>query len=124
MGPPVTDGHRQKVSQYIQSGVQAGASLPVDGRANEMNENGNGFYLGATLFDRVLPEMKIYQEEIFGPVLGSVRVPDQQSALALINDHEYGNGTAIFTRDGGTDAEFGHADNETGTDKLIIAVGR
>jgi malonate-semialdehyde dehydrogenase (acetylating)/methylmalonate-semialdehyde dehydrogenase len=100
MGPLVTAEHRDKVSGYVGIGVEEGAELVVDGRAVRPHGNGNGFFLGGSLFDRVTPTMRIYREEIFGPVLCIVRVPDFGAAVALINAHEYANGTAIFTRDG------------------------
>jgi malonate-semialdehyde dehydrogenase (acetylating)/methylmalonate-semialdehyde dehydrogenase len=98
MGPLVTGEHLKKVRGYIDLGVQEGAELVADGRRAPLDSE--GFFLGATLFDRVTPSMRIYREEIFGPVLAMVRVPDFDSALKLVNEHEYGNGTAIFTRDG------------------------
>ena len=99
MGPLVTQVHRDKVASYIEAGAKAGATLVVDGRALEIA--GDGFWLGPTLFDNVTPEMSIYKEEIFGPVLSVIRVDSYEAALALVNSHEYGNGTAIFTNDGG-----------------------
>ena len=99
MGPLVTKVHRDKVASYIEAGAKAGATLVVDGRALEIA--GDGFWLGPTLFDNVTPEMSIYKEEIFGPVLSVLRVNTYDEALALVNSHEYGNGTAIFTNDGG-----------------------
>jgi malonate-semialdehyde dehydrogenase (acetylating)/methylmalonate-semialdehyde dehydrogenase len=98
MGPLVTGQHRDKVKGYIDLGVEEGAVLLADGRRSPVE--GDGFFLGATLFDRVTPEMRIYKEEIFGPVLSVVRVPSFDKALELVNEHEFGNGTAIFTRDG------------------------
>jgi malonate-semialdehyde dehydrogenase (acetylating)/methylmalonate-semialdehyde dehydrogenase len=97
MGPLVTGAHLDRVRGYVDLGVTEGADLVVDGRKAP---RADGFFIGATLFDRVTPAMRIYKEEIFGPVLSVVRVPDFEAALALVNDHEYGNGTAIFTRDG------------------------
>ncbi|MCC7123658.1 MAG: CoA-acylating methylmalonate-semialdehyde dehydrogenase [Acidobacteria bacterium] len=97
MGPLVTGAHLDRVRGYVDLGVKEGASLVVDGRQAKPRD---GFFIGATLFDRVSPSMRIYQDEIFGPVLSLVRVPDFESALTLVNDHEFGNGTAIFTRDG------------------------
>jgi malonate-semialdehyde dehydrogenase (acetylating)/methylmalonate-semialdehyde dehydrogenase len=108
MGPLVTREHLQRVRDYIEVGVKEGARLVVDGRAPNVAGHADGFYLGATLFDRVEPHMRIYREEIFGPVLVVVRVPDLQAALALVNEHEFGNGTAIFTRDGDAARAFCH----------------
>jgi malonate-semialdehyde dehydrogenase (acetylating)/methylmalonate-semialdehyde dehydrogenase len=106
MGPVVTKMHRDKILGYIDSGVEQGASLVVDGRGFKLQGYENGYYVGGTLFDNVTPEMTIYKEEIFGPVLSVVRADDYNSAVKLINDHEYGNGTAIFTRDGDAAREF------------------
>ncbi|PWC13456.1 CoA-acylating methylmalonate-semialdehyde dehydrogenase [Brenneria corticis] len=106
MGPVISAQHKAKIADYIQSGVDQGAALRVDGRALAVNGHHQGYFIGPTLFDGVTPEMKIYREEIFGPVLSVVRVPDYQTALTLINSHEYGNGTAIFTRDGETARQF------------------
>jgi malonate-semialdehyde dehydrogenase (acetylating) / methylmalonate-semialdehyde dehydrogenase len=108
MGPLVTREHLQRVRDYIDIGVKEGATLVVDGRTVQPAGQANGFYLGATLFDRVEPHMRIYREEIFGPVLIVVRVPDLRAALALVNAHEFGNGTAIFTRDGDAARAFCH----------------
>ena len=105
-GPLITRQHRDKVSTYIDLGKTEGAELVVDGRAHALPK-GEGFFLGACLFDHVKPEMRIYKEEIFGPVLGVVRVSNFEKALELINEHEYGNGTSIFTRDGDTARDFG-----------------
>ena len=110
MGPLVTAQHRDKVAGYVDIGVAEGATLVVDGRgltvAGRNGENRNGFFLGGCLFDQVQPSMRIYQEEIFGPVLGVVRVPDFAAAVQLVNDHEFGNGVALFTADGNTAREF------------------
>lgn len=106
MGPVISASHKEKICQYIQSGVDQGAALLVDGRGLSVDGHEQGYFVGPTLFDNVSPEMKIYQEEIFGPVLAVVRVSDYQTALDLINHHEYGNGTAIFTRDGETARQF------------------
>ncbi|MFC4314569.1 CoA-acylating methylmalonate-semialdehyde dehydrogenase [Steroidobacter flavus] len=103
MGPLITGEHRSKVCSYIESGVGEGASLVVDGRGGLSNK---GFFLGGSLFDGVKPQMRIYQEEIFGPVLGVVRVPDLDAAIDLINAHTYANGTAIFTRSGSAARAF------------------
>lgn len=100
MGPLVTRQHYEKVKAYVDSGVAEGATLVVDGRKVQVAGHEEGYFLGACLFDHVQPGMKIYQEEIFGPVLGVVRVASLQQAMQLIDDHEYGNGTCIFTRDG------------------------
>ncbi|SDI02728.1 malonate-semialdehyde dehydrogenase (acetylating) / methylmalonate-semialdehyde dehydrogenase [Pseudomonas flavescens] len=100
MGPLVTAAAKEKVTGYIDAGVQAGAELVVDGRGLSVSGNENGFFLGGTLFDRVTADMTIYTDEIFGPVLCIVRVDSLEAAMQLINDHEYGNGTCIFTRDG------------------------
>ena len=100
MGPLVTRAHWQKVSAYVDLGVQEGAELVVDGRGLTVPGHPQGFWLGPCLFDHVRPGMRIYREEIFGPVLGVVRVETLQQAMDLIDAHEYGNGTAIFTRDG------------------------
>jgi malonate-semialdehyde dehydrogenase (acetylating)/methylmalonate-semialdehyde dehydrogenase len=100
MGPLVTKQHQEKVLGYIESGVSEGAELVVDGRGFKLQGYENGYYVGGTLFDRVTPDMKIYKEEIFGPVLSVVRAKGFDEAVDLINAHEYGNGTAIFTRDG------------------------
>ena len=108
MGPLVTREHLQRVRDYIEVGVKEGATLVVDGRSLQVAGHADGFYLGATLFDRVEPQMRIYREEIFGPVLVVVRVPDLQTALRLVNEHEFGNGTAIFTRDGDAARTFAH----------------
>ncbi|NMZ55907.1 methylmalonate-semialdehyde dehydrogenase (CoA acylating) [Pseudomonas lundensis] len=106
MGPLVTAEHRAKVIGFIDQGVAQGAQLIVDGRALKVPGAEQGFFVGATLFDRVTPEMSIYQQEIFGPVLGIVRVPDFASAVALINAHEFGNGVSCFTSDGGVARAF------------------
>jgi malonate-semialdehyde dehydrogenase (acetylating)/methylmalonate-semialdehyde dehydrogenase len=107
MGPLVTQQHLDKVKGYLDLGVTEGAELLVDGRESKL-PNETGYFLGACLFDHVKPEMRIYREEIFGPVLGLVRVNSFETALKLVNEHEFGNGTAIFTRDGDTAREFAH----------------
>ncbi len=99
MGPLITKEHYERVKHFIDIGVEEGATLVVDGREFTVPDS-NGFFIGASLFDHVTPNMQIYQAEIFGPVLCIVRAANFQEALALINQHEYGNGTAIFTRDG------------------------
>jgi malonate-semialdehyde dehydrogenase (acetylating)/methylmalonate-semialdehyde dehydrogenase len=106
MGPLVTREHADKVLGYISSGAEEGAELVVDGRDFVVTGNENGYFVGPTLFDHVKPGMRIYQEEIFGPVLCVVRVNSYEEALNLINEHEYGTGTAIFTRDGDTARNF------------------
>ena len=105
-GPLVTAAHREKVMAYIDQGVAEGAELVVDGRGFQMQGYEKGFYLGGSLFDRVKPEMKTYQEEIFGPVLQIARAQDFNEALSLPSNHQYGNGVAIFTRDGDAAREF------------------
>jgi malonate-semialdehyde dehydrogenase (acetylating)/methylmalonate-semialdehyde dehydrogenase len=106
MGPLVTAEHKAKVEGFIDQGVVQGAQLIVDGRHFKVPGAENGFFVGATLFDNVTTEMSIYQQEIFGPVLGIVRVPDFASAVALINAHEFGNGVSCFTSDGGIARAF------------------
>jgi malonate-semialdehyde dehydrogenase (acetylating) / methylmalonate-semialdehyde dehydrogenase len=101
MGPLVTGAHRDKVASYVDAGEAAGATLVVDGRDPVVDGEADGFWLGPTLFDHVTPDMSIYTDEIFGPVLSVVRVDSYEAALKLVNDHPYGNGTAIFTNDGG-----------------------
>ncbi|HEY9212869.1 MAG TPA: CoA-acylating methylmalonate-semialdehyde dehydrogenase [Ancylobacter sp.] len=100
MGPLVTKQHLAKVSGYVDDGVKAGAELVVDGRGLKLQGYEDGYFIGGCLFDNVTPDMKIYKDEIFGPVLSVVRVDRYDQALKLVNDHEYGNGAAIFTRDG------------------------
>ena len=106
MGPLVTAEHKAKVEGFIDQGVAQGAQLIVDGRHFKVPGAENGFFVGATLFDNVTTKMSIYQQEIFGPVLGIVRVPDFASAVALINAHEFGNGVSCFTSDGGIARSF------------------
>ncbi|MDB4384566.1 CoA-acylating methylmalonate-semialdehyde dehydrogenase [Opitutaceae bacterium] len=108
MGPLITGEHRDRVKSYIDAGEAAGAELVVDGRTFGQDQSGyeNGFYVGGTLFDKVTPEMTIYRDEIFGPVLAVVRCNSYQEALDLIHGHEFANGTAIFTRDGDTARAF------------------
>ena len=105
-GPLVTKAALGRVKDYIGSGVEEGASLLVDGRGFKMQGYENGYFIGGTLFDNVTPEMKIYKEEIFGPVLSVVRAKNYEEALRLPNEHEYGNGVAIFTRDGDAARDF------------------
>jgi malonate-semialdehyde dehydrogenase (acetylating)/methylmalonate-semialdehyde dehydrogenase len=106
MGPLVTKQHLDKVRGYVDLGVQEGAKLVVDGRGIKLQGYENGFFLGGCLFDNVTTDMRIYKEEIFGPVLSVVRAPSYDAAVKMVNDHEYGNGTAIFTRDGDAAREF------------------
>ena len=100
LGPLVTAAHLKKVKDYVDLGIKEGAKLKVDGREFKLQGYENGFYMGGCLFDEVTPEMRIYKEEIFGPVLSVVRAKTYDEGLQLANDHEYGNGVAIFTRDG------------------------
>jgi malonate-semialdehyde dehydrogenase (acetylating)/methylmalonate-semialdehyde dehydrogenase len=106
MGPLITRQHLDKVSGYVASGVQEGAKLLVDGRTLKVAGREKGFWLGPTLFDDVSPEMTIYKDEIFGPVLSTVRVSTYDEAVRLINANRYANGTAIFTNDGGAARKF------------------
>jgi malonate-semialdehyde dehydrogenase (acetylating)/methylmalonate-semialdehyde dehydrogenase len=106
MGPLITAEHRDKVLSYIDSGVEEGALLVTDGRGLTIPEHENGYFVGPTLFDRVEPEMKIYRDEIFGPVLSVVRVERFTDAVDLVNANPYANGTAIFTNDGGAARRF------------------
>ncbi|HEX4987126.1 MAG TPA: CoA-acylating methylmalonate-semialdehyde dehydrogenase [Burkholderiales bacterium] len=106
MGPLVTKQALDRVAGYVDAGVKEGAKLVVDGRALKVKGHENGFFIGGCLFDGVKPGMKIYNEEIFGPVLSVVRVPDFDSALDLVNKHEFGNGVSLFTRDGDCAREF------------------
>ncbi|WP_288580905.1 CoA-acylating methylmalonate-semialdehyde dehydrogenase [uncultured Methylobacterium sp.] len=105
-GPLVTKAALERVRNYVEIGVNEGAKLAVDGRGFKMQGYENGFYMGGCLFDHVTPEMRIYKEEIFGPVLSVVRAKDYAEALRLPNEHEYGNGVAIFTRDGDAARDF------------------
>ncbi len=107
MGPLITAEHRDKVRSYIDIGEKEGATVVVDGRTHDITKS-PGYFLGPTLFDHAKPEMRVYQEEIFGPVLTMVRVDTFDEAIRLVNEHEYGNGTAIFTRDGDAAREFAH----------------
>ena len=106
MGPLVSKQHLEKVRGYIDHGVSEGAELVMDGRGLTLQGYENGYYVGPCLFDNVTPEMKIYKEEIFGPVLSVVRAPDYDAAVKMVNDHEFGNGVAIFTRDGDAARDF------------------
>jgi malonate-semialdehyde dehydrogenase (acetylating)/methylmalonate-semialdehyde dehydrogenase len=106
MGPLVSAQHRDKVRGYIDLGVKEGANLVVDGRTLNLQGYEQGYFLGGSLFDNVRPDMRIYKEEIFGPVLCVVRVNDFEEALQLVNTHEFGNGTAVFTREGDVARSF------------------
>ncbi len=106
MGPSGTRQSLDRITGYIETGVAEGAELVVDGRGLSLQGYENGLFLGGCLFDRVQPHMSIYTDEIFGPVLCVVRVDDYESALKLVDDHEYGNGVAVFTRDGDAARNF------------------
>jgi malonate-semialdehyde dehydrogenase (acetylating)/methylmalonate-semialdehyde dehydrogenase len=107
MGPLITREHRDKVASYLDEGKHEGATLRVDGRKHVLYDRENGgFFLGVSLLDNVSPEMECYRNEIFGPVLEIIRVPDYPSALGIVNDNQYGNGTAIYTRDGGAARQY------------------
>jgi malonate-semialdehyde dehydrogenase (acetylating)/methylmalonate-semialdehyde dehydrogenase len=106
MGPLVTAQHLGKVRSYVDVGVEEGAKLVVDGRGLKLQGYEDGFFIGGCLFDDVKPEMRIYKEEIFGPVLSVVRAADFEQAVNLVNDQEFCNGVAIFTRDGDAAREF------------------
>ena len=101
MGPLITGAHRDKVASYVQAGVDAGATAVVDGRDSTVDGEDGGFWLAPTLFDHVTTDMSIYNDEIFGPVLSVLRVDSYDEAVDLVNASPYGNGTAIFTNDGG-----------------------
>ena len=105
MGPLISREHRDKVASYVAGAEKEGAKLTVDGRL-EPSSRGDGFFLGTSLIDNVKPGMKCYEDEIFGPVLGVVRVQTYDEALRMINDNPFGNGAAIFTRDGGVARQF------------------
>jgi malonate-semialdehyde dehydrogenase (acetylating)/methylmalonate-semialdehyde dehydrogenase len=106
MGPLITKEHRDKVASYLDSGVSQGATLRADGRQHVLYNESEGFFLGVSLLDNVTPEMECYRNEIFGPVLEVVRAHDYPEALGIVNDNPYGNGTAIFTRDGGAARQY------------------
>ena len=106
MGPVVTQEAKERIEDYIQSGVDQGAKLLIDGRGHVVAGHENGYFTGGTLFDNVSTDMDIYKDEIFGPVLVIVRTDDYETALQMVNNHEYGNGTAIFTRDGDCARDF------------------
>jgi malonate-semialdehyde dehydrogenase (acetylating)/methylmalonate-semialdehyde dehydrogenase len=105
-GPLVTRAHLDKVKSYIDLGMREGAKLLVDSRGFKLRDYENGFYIGGSLFDRITKDMRIYKEEIFGPVLSVVRAASYAEALGLCSDHEYGNGVAIFTRDADAARDF------------------
>ena len=121
MGPLITKQHHEKVTSYIESGVSQGAELVCDGRNLTVQGFEGGYFMGASLFDKVTPEMKIYKEEIFGPVLSVVRAANYAEATKMINEHEYGNGTAIFTRNGGTARDFAR-DIQVGMVGINVAI--
>jgi malonate-semialdehyde dehydrogenase (acetylating)/methylmalonate-semialdehyde dehydrogenase len=106
MGPLITAEHRQRVLGYIDAGESAGAKLCIDGRSVSVPGRPEGFFVGPCLFDRVTPDMSIYRDEIFGPVLSMVRVRDFNEAIDLVNSHEYGNGVSCYTSDGRIAREF------------------
>jgi malonate-semialdehyde dehydrogenase (acetylating)/methylmalonate-semialdehyde dehydrogenase len=108
MGPLISQPHRDRVAGYLDTGVDEGASLVVDGRGHTHAGTDDGFWLGPSLFDRVRPEMSIYRDEIFGPILCVVRADSYEEALQLVNASPYGNGTAIFTNDGAAARRFEH----------------
>ena len=111
MGPLVTAQARDRVSGYVDAGEAAGATLVVDGRQPTVDADGDGFFVGPTLFDHVATDMSIYTDEIFGPVLSVVRVDSYDEGVKLINDNPYGNGVAIFTNDGGAARQFANEVN-------------
>ncbi len=106
MGPVISKQHKEKIENYISSGISDGAKLILDGRNLKIQGYENGYFVGPTLFDEVTPEMTIYKEEIFGPVISVVRVKNYEEALKLVNDHTYGNGTSIYTSDGEVSRNF------------------
>jgi malonate-semialdehyde dehydrogenase (acetylating)/methylmalonate-semialdehyde dehydrogenase len=106
LGPVITQQAQERIEGYIDLGVKEGAQLVVDGRGCKVPGHDGGYFVGGTLFDRVTQSMRIYKEEIFGPVLSCVRAKDLAEAVQLVNDHEYGNGVACFTSDGGVAREF------------------
>jgi malonate-semialdehyde dehydrogenase (acetylating)/methylmalonate-semialdehyde dehydrogenase len=108
MGPLITAAHRDKVTSYLDAGVNAGATLVLDGREHPIEGDPSGYWLGPTLFDRVTPDMSVYTDEIFGPVLSVLRVDTLEEALELIAASPFGNGAAIFTTDGAAARQFQH----------------
>ena len=121
MGPLVTREHRDRVAGYVARGSDEGAELVVDGRGLQVDERPEGFFLGPCLFDRVRPDMSVYRDEIFGPVLSVVRVAGYEEGLALVNANPYGNGVALFTRDGGAARRF-EAEVEVGMVGINVAI--
>jgi malonate-semialdehyde dehydrogenase (acetylating)/methylmalonate-semialdehyde dehydrogenase len=121
MGPLVTEAHRDRVAGYLDSAVSEGAELAVDGREVKVPGHDHGFFLGPCLVDRVTPAMRVYRDEIFGPVLSVLRVDDLDQAIELVNANPYGNGTAIFTRDGGAARRF-RRDVEVGMVGINVAI--
>lgn len=113
MGPLVTRAHRDRVASYVEAGESAGATVVLDGRTVEADGAADGFWLGPTILDHVTPEMSVYTDEIFGPVLSVLRVESYEEAMALLNANPYGNGTALFTNDGGAARRF-HNEVEVG----------
>lgn len=106
MGPLVTGPHRDKVASYLDAGVREGAQLAVDGRGHAIDGPAGGFWLGPSVFDHVTPQMSVYTDEIFGPVLSVLRAPSYESAVEMVNENPYGNGVAVFTNDGGAARRF------------------
>jgi malonate-semialdehyde dehydrogenase (acetylating)/methylmalonate-semialdehyde dehydrogenase len=121
MGPLITREHRDRVAGYVESGREEGATLLVDGRGLRVEGRRDGFFLGPCLFDHVRPGMRIYRDEIFGPVLSIVRAASYEEALGLVNDNPYGNGVAVFTRDGGAARRF-EAEVEAGMVGVNVAI--
>jgi malonate-semialdehyde dehydrogenase (acetylating)/methylmalonate-semialdehyde dehydrogenase len=121
LGPLVTSAHRDRVRGYIEAGVREGAALVVDGRGATVPGCESGFFLGPTLFDHVRPDMAIYRDEIFGPVLSVVRVDTLDHAIQLVNGNRYGNGAAIFTRSGGAARRF-ETEVEAGMVGINVAI--
>jgi malonate-semialdehyde dehydrogenase (acetylating)/methylmalonate-semialdehyde dehydrogenase len=121
MGPLISGAHRDRVAGYVEAGLKEGATLVVDGRARKVKEGGDGFYLGPSLFDHVSPDMSIYRDEIFGPVLIVLRAKTFDEALELVNRNPYGNGTAIFTRSGSAAQRF-ERDVQVGMVGINVAI--
>ena len=121
MGPLITEAHRDRVAGYLESAEREGAEVVVDGRGVKVPGHDEGFFLGPSLVDRVTPTMGVYRDEIFGPVLSVVRVDDLAQAIDLVNDNPYGNGTAIFTRDGSAARRF-RRDVQVGMVGINVAI--